>query len=822
LAEKSSYPHIFLPDIARTERYLKTGGETPPPPPERDRLSHADRLLDRLDQLRAEAAKRREELQVQALPAKKGYHLEIESEPGFDLALQSLDSSGLQLVNVRRPSPEQADEPHRAVVFVPRGRLRILERKIRTYRNEDDRRSGKPKNLNLVARITEIRLATLRSFWNDPPSLLPSAEEAIWWEVWLRSPDESVLDDFHRAGAAAGLGVQERSIAFPETRVLLTHGSLAQMAQSIDLVDAVAELRRAKEASSFFRDLSRREEAVLADDLRGRSVPPQATAPRICILDTGVNHGHPLLELVLSAEDLHTVEPAWGVADRNGHGTGMGGLATYGDLSEALATQEDVELVARLESAKILPSPSNPNRRELHGAITEQAVGRVEVNEPDREHRVHLMAVSTQEGRDRGRPSSWSAAVDKLAFAEPGEDKRLWILSAGNLHDPGAWATHPRHLATSEIHDPGQSWNALTVGGCTHKWRITEETLDGWQPLPQPGDLNHSTSTSCTWAPQWPLKPDVVFEAGSLAKSPHGDLDTPSSLSLLTTYHRPLERLFTDFGDTSAASAQVARMAAAIRSRYPTAWPETIRALIVHSARWSDAMLNRYGPTKKTDHTEIVRSCGHGIPDLDRALRSAKDRLTLIAQDHLQPFEPQRKADARMKEINFYSLPWPRNELMALGAVDVRLRVTLSYFIDPNPSERGHFRRHRYASHGLRYDICATDEPLDDFRKRLTEAAREDGEKSPGTGDPSGWTLGSRLRNKGSIHSDTWTGSAADLADRYHLAIYPVSGWWKEERSLGRSSHRVRYSLVVSIETPGVEVDLYTPILNQIGVAIET
>jgi hypothetical protein len=30
----------------------------------------------------------------------------------------------------------------------------------------------------------------------------------------------------------------------------------------------------------------------------------------------------------------------------------------------------------------------------------------------------------------------------------------------------------------------------------------------------------------------------------------------------------------------------------------------------------------------------------------------------------------------------------------------------------------------------------------------------------------------------------------------------------------------VRYSLIVTIETPGVETDLYTPVANQIGVPI--
>ena len=32
------------------------------------------------------------------------------------------------------------------------------------------------------------------------------------------------------------------------------------------------------------------------------------------------------------------------------------------------------------------------------------------------------------------------------------------------------------------------------------------------------------------------------------------------------------------------------------------------------------------------------------------------------------------------------------------------MRVTLSYFIEPNPSQRGN-SRYRYQSHGLRFDV---------------------------------------------------------------------------------------------------------------------
>ena len=115
----------------------------------------------------------------------------------------------------------------------------------------------------------------------------------------------------------------------------------------------------------------------------------------------------------------------------------------------------------------------------------------------------------------------------------------------------------------------------------------------------------------------------------------------------------------------------------------------------------------------------------------------------------------------------------------------------------------------------------AATESLEDFRKRLNKAAREEGEKSPGTADPSGWLVGSDARHRGSIHSDMWRGTARDLAERRHMAVYPVTGWWKEQYHLNRWQRHARYALVLSIHAPEIEVDLYTPVRTAVGIPIE-
>jgi hypothetical protein len=259
-------------------------------------------------------------------------------------------------------------------------------------------------------------------------------------------------------------------------------------------------------------------------------------------------------------------------------------------------------------------------------------------------------------------------------------------------------------------------------------------------------------------------------------------------------------------------------MAGIICAEYPDLWPETIRALIVHSAEWTRAMkVHLRGAGGKRARGRLVRRYGYGVPYLARALRSANDSLTLIVQSKLHPFTA-----GKMREMHLHELPWPKEILEELGQTPVRLRVTLSYFVEPNPGRRGWKRRHRYSSHGLRFDVKNPIEKIEDFRKRLNQRALEEDEDKPNPGgDAAGWYLGEQTRNKGSIHSDIWVGTAADLAERGAIGVYPVSGWWKDQPKRDRSEVGARYALVVSIETEAEGVDIWTSVAQEIGVPVQ-
>jgi hypothetical protein len=188
----------------------------------------------------------------------------------------------------------------------------------------------------------------------------------------------------------------------------------------------------------------------------------------------------------------------------------------------------------------------------------------------------------------------------------------------------------------------------------------------------------------------------------------------------------------------------------------------------------------------------------------------------------MHPFIREGSNSPKLREMNLHQLPWPLDELEELGETEVEMRVTLSYFIEPNPSARGVKSRYRYESHGLRFDVKRPHESDDDFRTRINAAARDEEEQSSiSSGDDPNWVVGTRNRHRGSIHSDIWIGPAADLASRGMIAVFPVSGWWKSRPKLERYNQKTRYSLIVSIRAPEVDVELYSAVENLVKMPVE-
>lgn len=818
------HPHILDPTAAASRDFKtpRPGRGTTLSLQARDRAGHAAHLLSQLEQIERSAQQRIAEQRAEGVDAGNGIYLQFDSEPGFDLKFESLEfsRSGIELCAVKK-----SDNRTQATVFVPEGKLSFFLKRITDYRDGDNALNengvATPKNKDMVESVSSVRLAALEALWTDEHRLFPNPTHDAMWEVWLRKSDQ--IDYLERLrGYAVGhdLTVSQESISFVDRVIVLVYGKGRDLARSADILGSIAELRLAKTTANFFTRMSAIDQQAWVDDLAGRLRQPQANAPYVCLLDTGLNNAHPLLQPVAHNDDLHTYRPAWNVDDRWPHGTSMAGIAIYGDLTDALASQGQWQLTHRLESVKIV-TPHAAHPAELYGAVTIESANRVEVI-PDRK-RIYCMAISTPDGRDRGRPSSWSAAVDALTSGASDQQRRLMILSAGNT-DLASRRDYPDSNLTDGVHDPGQAWNAITVGGYTEKALVDQTRNPGWEALASHGDLAPCACTSLTWkGTKWPYKPDIVLEAGNMARNAnHADPDyIDDALQLLSTPHNfATNRPLTTFGDTSAAAAAAARLAAMLWAKYPRLTPEAVRALIIHSATWTEPMVQRFTSAQgEVDYDGLMRCFGYGAPNLRRLLSSADNSLTLIAQGSIQPFHKEG-SDVKYRELKLHGLPWPVEVLQELGETEVQLRVTLSYFVEPNPGDRGWTTKYGYQSHGLRYAVKRARETVPQFEKRINKAARDEDYDADHRQESGSWQFRqpATLTTSGCIHSNLWTGSAADLAARGHIAIFPTYGWWNKRPNLRAYDRISHYALVATITTP--ETDIYTPVATQIRVPI--
>lgn len=331
----------------------------------------------------------------------------------------------------------------------------------------------------------------------------------------------------------------------------------------------------------------------------------------------------------------------------------MAGIALFNDLKKELTKNYKIELSHQIESVKILP-PKSVNDPQLYGDITAQAVSLAEIENPSA-HRVVCMAITSPEYNTfDGSPTSWSAAIDRITSGAGEEDaKRLFIVSAGNVYPHELKSSgFPRANTLHGVESPGQAWNALTVGVFSNNTQIMDPDFKGFVPVADSGELSPYSSTSELWNSKWPVKPEVLFDGGNMASNGF-DYSECEDLSLLTTNYRPLIKYFSTAWGTSSASAQAAWFCSQLLTVYPDMWPETVRALTVHSANWTEQMKKQFcvEDIKTKGRRRLLRTCGYGIPNLEKAIQCVNNSVNMIIQGELQPYNRKK-----MNEMHVHTL----------------------------------------------------------------------------------------------------------------------------------------------------------------------
>ena len=810
--------HIIIDKEPERQDYITPSSGSRPKEIKRDRKQHGNMLLGQYERALNNDAQQRAVFAT--IKEKDGVYFEFIGKEECDLVYKSLENAkqGIELLNVRSDIHTNSGNVQAATVFVPHGKEGYFQKKIQEY-VEKETKNGNPKNKPLAESIETIQLAVITSFWTGAKKDIPE-ETAVWCEYWLRTEvakEKEEAQKFYSLCDKLEIEHKDKVIEFPEKAIVIAKTSKEDIQRLIDSSGSIAEIRRAPELASFFSRMSRFEAEDWIEDFKNR-IQNRKPVSYICILDTGINNSHPLLKDVIEDEHRQAVNPEWNLADQDGHGTEMAGICEYFHLMALMEDNAPINISHHLESVKILPSNGTENEPELYGAITADAVSLTEIENPG-VNRVFCMAVTSDKyNTEGGVPSSWSGEVDNIAVGAVDGIKKLFVISAGNVKPEEVESTSYFDANINHsVENPGQAWNALTIGAYTDRVDISEKDLNGWRAVADRGELSPYSSTSLEWDDKWPIKPEILLDGGNMiTDGKHVDLC--DDVSLLTTGKDLLTKPFTTISATSSATAQAANIIARLMEKYPDLWVETIRGLIVHSAEWTEKMKEQFckDDTKTKGRRWLLRCCGYGVADLQRAINSMDNNVNMIIQSEIQPYTDEG-GTKRTKDLHLHEIPWLKDLLLSLGNTKVKMRVTLSYFIEPAPDNKGWNNKYRYASSALRFGVINKNQTKEDFLKSINKAAREDS-KDSGDGDKGAgrWYLGSNNRDVGSIHSDIWEGSAVDLADCNIIAVYPVIGWWRERKNLGRINDKLRYSLIVSISTPDEEVDFYTPIETMI------
>ncbi len=819
--------NIYLNLEQNSEQYFSKPGRGPGGNiPNRDSFSHATKLKNEFDAIWEKTLRESEQRSAVSLPTKDGVYLQFTSSPGYDLITKSLESmsKGIRLLNI------QSDDENttKATVFIPNGTESYFLNKLNKYIETAD--IDKPKNKTLINSINSISLAIIESFWTSDKKKIPHGEKE-WCEVWLASygientdVDQALLS-FKQVANDLNIEVAKETLNFPERKVILIKANYDDLKELIERNSNIAEIRNAPRATMFFLDLEQHEQKEWIDELKKRIIINEtADTQAISILDSGINK-HPLIDDFFVNKGIISYDSNWGTHDGypGGHGTQMSGICLYDNLQSKLESSENIEITHKLESAKILPNSNQKNDPLLYGAITSNQIEALIINNPYI-NRVFCMAVTEDFDYDDGRPSSWSAQIDNITYARIDELKKLILISAGNIEDVEAYKQYPNSNTIYSVKSPGQAWNAITVGAFTEK--VYHDTETNVTSLAEIGALSPFSTTSIMWQKKWPIKPEVLFEGGNVLVDRFGPASAQEVSELTISSDTIKHGFFDTIRATSLATAKASNFAVRLYAQYPNYRVETIRGLMIHSATWTSEMLKLIqNNTRKSDYAKLLRICGYGIPSFERAVECRNNDVNMIIESELQPFGLLNN-EVKMKDMMIFDVPWPKNILENNFDKKVEMKVTLSYFIEPGPGEIGWKDRYRYPSCGLRFDVNGGLARNEFKRKisRIMDEEIEDNDSNTESGVQ--WKLGPNARNVGSIHSDIWLGTAGEIANANYIAVYPVSGWWKERKHLKKYNEKIQFSLVVSLKIDDEEIDLYNEILtiieNKNKVIIET
>jgi hypothetical protein len=545
--------------------------------------------------------------------------------------------------------------------------------------------------------------------------------------------------------------------------------------------------------------------------------PPEANAPKVCVIDSGIQENHVLLKAAIDSYNSRSWVP--GETDKTadyvgngGHGTRVAGAVLY---PKTIPRSNHEKAVCWLQNARVL----NGNCKLPKQLFLPTLLGDiVEFYHPGQTGtKIFNHSITGVVPCRTQYMSAWAAAIDNLTWNKD----ILFIVASGNLPLNGSIGSTrlsvSNHLSANRLYpdyllenscrvaNPAQSFQALTVGS------VSPDSYNV-PPYFSISQKDKPSAFSCSGLGIWEtIKPEVVEYGGDLVK----DEGTPPNITFTKNVCPELVRstlkggpaVAADTVGTSFAAPKVSHIAACLATELPDEKCLLYRALIVQSAQWPDWTL-----ADDVEKLHVVRQIGYGIPNLDRALGNSPNRITLITRgDRL----------IRARQAHVYQVKLPE-ELRTQGeAHEILVEVTLSYKAQPRRTRRN---RRKYLSTWLDWDCSKKGQDPERFlEKILNEYDAPEDSKEGEKGFR--WNLAKRSqdgiikgvsRSAGTLQKDWTVVKSFELTEAFCIAVVGHEGWNNDPNA------EVPYSLVVSFEAVGVNIPIYAPFVEaQVEIEVE-
>lgn len=519
-------------------------------------------------------------------------------------------------------------------------------------------------------------------------------------------------------------------------------------------------------------------------------ITPNESAPNVCVIDSGLQENHRLLEPAIKSEFSLNYDPiddtTADLVRNGGHGTRVAGAVLFGPN---IPLNGQYQPHCFILNARILDQNNLMSSRLFPPTLMEEIVSDFY------EATIFNLSVTGSRPCRTVHMSSWAATIDKISH----EHGNLFIVSAGNVADSGspnnpgiiehilAGRQYPDYLleSTCRIANPAQSHFAITVGSIC----LSEFDDDDRSSF---GKRNMLSSFSRTGLGMWgAIKPEVVEYGGDWIKEKRGtNLTIEGAVNPLLVRSGGLGVDRNAIG-TSFATPKVTHIASILQASFPNAGPLFYKTLIIQSARLPEScFLN--------PDTGAIRKFGYGIPNLKRASENSESRVTFLDTNNINA------GSARIYTISF------PHELRRQGeSFDILIEATLTFSAKPRRTRR---KTQSYLSSWLSWESSRLGESHDAFVSRVVKNMDNQSSQTENDANSIKWTISTNpiwgkvknIRRQDSTCQKDWVVLKSNtLSASLSFAVVGHKGW---ERDL---SELIPFTFAVSIESLGQELQIY-------------